>query len=397
MGSPVRLRTREEVGPRQVGVEFYGKGLRVGRERNMKKIVISGDPLSRGTQYGAKARKLIEKSIGSYQGHFLKSSGVTWKEALRFSKTFLRRIKHFDETMADEIRGIAKGSGRTFEEILVLNLRTEILHGLQQPGEGCTSLAVLPELTVGGKTLLAQNWDYLPWVAETMLLLQIDMREGPHVLTLVEAGQLARMGMNSQGHGICNNFILCEHDGKKMDQGVPTTFIRRKALSQEKYFDVLGTILHTPRSFSANYLIATSEDKGDAINIEATPEKVYLLFPEDGWITHSNHFKGAGPGEIGMMWRGVENSIYRDRRAGQLLPGGPRKIGVKDIITVLQDHFGYPRSICRHPDEKEAEKDRWRTNASVIMDLNSKTLWLAAGPPCQQKYHRYGFDHEEYW
>jgi isopenicillin-N N-acyltransferase-like protein len=298
--------------------------------------------------------------------------------------------------MTDEIRGIASGSGRAFEEILVLNLRTEILHGLAKAGEGCTSLCVLPEITVGKKTLLAQNWDYQPWAAETIVLLQIETGRGPDVLTLVEAGQLARMGLNSAGHGICNNFILSEGDGKNMDQGVPTTLIRRKALSQEKYFDVLGAILHAPRSFSANYLVGTAQGDGDAVNIEATPDKAYLLFPENGWITHSNHLKGAGPGEIGRMWRGIENSIYRDRRAGQLLPKGTRKIGVRDVIKVLQDHFGHPRSICRHTDEKEAEKDRWRTNASLIMDLSSKALWLAAGPPCQQKYYRYTFDREEH-
>jgi hypothetical protein len=30
------------------------------------------------------------------------------------------------------------------------------------------------------------------------------------------------------------------------------------------------------------------------------------------------------------------------------------------------------------------------------MDLSSKALWLAAGPPCQQKYYRYTFDREEH-
>jgi hypothetical protein len=48
------------------------------------------------------------------------------------------------------------------------------------------------------------------------------------------------------------------------------------------------------------------------------------------------------------------------------------------------------------PVKKGAEKDRWKTHASVIMDLNSKTLWLAAGPPCQRKYQRYPFDREEH-
>jgi isopenicillin-N N-acyltransferase-like protein len=366
----------------------------MGDRKKLKKVVISGDPYARGIQYGTKAKGLIEKGVGIYQSVFLESSGIRWERAIDFSKTFVKRIKNYDEGMIDEIRGIAEGSGRSFEEVLTLNLRTEILHGLK-PAEGCTAFCVLPEITSGKKTLLAQNWDYKPWAAETMLLLQIHQQKEPDILTIVEAGQLARMGMNSAGHGICNNFIQCETDGKNMERGVPTTFIRRKALNQEKYYDVIGTILHTPRSFSANYLIATSEGDGDAINIEATPETAYFLFPRDGLVTHSNHFKGAGPGDVGILRSGVENSIYRDRRAEALLRKKTGKVKVKEMMEVLEDHFGFPRSICRHPDGKKAEKDRWRTNASVVMDLNAKALWLAIGPPCQYAYHRFTFDVRE--
>ena len=367
----------------------------MGRGGKPKKLIISGDPFSRGVQYGEKAKVLIEKGLRNYRLAFLQSSGVTWEKAVRFSRTFIKRIRDYDEAMADEIEGVAKGSGRTLEEILILNLRTEILYGLRRPEEGCTALCCLPEITRGRKTLLAQNWDNKPWIAETMLLLQIDRGNEPDILTIVEAGQMARMGMNSAGHGLCNNYIECEEDGRNMEKGIPTTFIRRKALGQEKYYDVLGTIIHTPRSFSANYLVATSEGDGDAVDIETTPDSTYFLFPEKGWMTHANHFMGKGPGCVGALWKGIENSLYRDRRAGRLLGRNAGKIGIKEIQGVLKDHFGFPRSICRHLDEKEAERNRWRTNASVIMDLSSRVLWLAAGPPCQCEYHRYTFDRKE--
>ena len=43
-----------------------------------------------------------------------------------------------------------------------------------------------------------------------------------------------------------------------MEKGIPTALIRRKALGQEKYYDMIGTVIHSPRSFSANDLIVTS-------------------------------------------------------------------------------------------------------------------------------------------
>ena len=361
----------------------------------LKKLVISGDPFSRGVQYGEKTKTLIEKGLRNYRLAFLQSSGVTWEKAIRFSRTFIKRIRAYDEAMADEIKGMAKGSGRTLEEILILNLRTEILYGLKQVREGCTALCCLPEITRGEETFLAQNWDNKPWIAETMLLLQVDRGTEPDILTIVEAGQMARMGMNSAGHGLCNNYIECEEDGRDMERGIPTTFIRRKALGQEKYYDVLGTIIHTPRSFSANYLVATSEGNGDAIDVETTLGEIYFLFPENGWMTHANHFTGRGPGYVGILWKGIESSLYRDRRAGKLLAGNAGKIGISEIQGVLKDHFGFPRSICRHLDENEAEQYRWRTNASVIMDLSSRVLWLTAGSPCECDYHRCTFDRKD--
>jgi hypothetical protein len=281
---------------------------------HLRKVIISGDPAARGKQYGEKVKPLIEKSVGSYREAFKGVSGVTWEKALNFSKTFVKRIKEFDETLLEEMQGMAKGSGRLLEEILVINLRTEILFGLKKlhEAEGCTSFCALPDITRLGNTILGQNWDYKPFAAETMLLLQINQEKAPDILTLVEAGQLARMGMNSAGLGICNNYIECEADGMNMEKGVPTTFIRRRALSQEKYYAMIGTIAHTPRSFSGNYLVATAEGEGDATDIEATPETAY--FPQ------------RRPDRAFQPYQGRRARLHRSHAAGggeQSLPGSP--------------------------------------------------------------------------
>jgi isopenicillin-N N-acyltransferase-like protein len=365
--------------------------------RRLRKIILTGDPDACGRQYGEKARDLIRRSIAIYQQAFYDAAQVSWDQVLDFAKTFLKGIEKFDGTLVEEMKGMAQGAGVAFEEILAINLRTEILFGLRQRRipEGCTAFCALPEITANGHTILAQNWDYKPFAAETVMLLQIQPKGAPEILTLVEAGQFARMGMNSAGHGFCNNYIQCETDGQNMERGIPTPFIRRKALRQGKYYEVLAAIIHSPRSFSGNYLVATADGDGDAINIEATAQTAYFLYPQNGLVVHSNHLKGAGPGYVGAMRQGVENSIYRDRRLETLLRRKAGRIGPEVAKEAFQDHFGYPYSICRHPDEKKRSVDQWRTNASVIMDLTAKVMWVAAGPPCQFAYERYGFDPNE--
>jgi isopenicillin-N N-acyltransferase-like protein len=362
-------------------------------DNRLTRVFVKGHPVERGVQYGQRAKALIEQGIGSYQLAFQGASGVSWEKALDFSRTFVTRIKEYDETLLEELRGIAKGSDRAFEEILTINLRTEILFGLRHAAEGCTSFAALPEITSDGHTLLGQNWDYKPFASETMILLQITPDQGPDILTIAEAGQLARMGMNSAGLGICNNYIECESDGKNMEQGIPTTLIRRRALGQETYHALLATIIHTRRSFSGNYLVATAEAEGDAIDIEATPQTAYFVYPADGLVAHSNHIKGNGPGYVGAVRPGVENSLYRDRRLEKNLRRKPG-VGVPEVQAALSDHFGYPLSVCRHPEDTKPWYDQWRTNTSVIMDLTDRVMWASAGPPCENKYHRYTFEVE---
>ncbi len=364
-------------------------------EKNrLRKVVISGDPFSRGVQYGEKAGDLIKRGIEIYHRAFFEAAGVGWEKVLDLARSFVPGIRNYDESQVEEMKGMARGSGCAFEEILALNIRTEILFGLKQmkAKEGCTSFCALPEITAQKNTLLAQNWDYKPFAGETVMVLQVNQKGAPDILTIVEAGQFARMGMNSAGHGFCNNFIQCESDGKNMEKGIPTPFIRRKALGQEKYYDVTGTIIHSARSFSANYLVGTAEGDGDAINIEATPDTAYFLFPQNGLVVHSNHIKGAGPGYYGIMRDGIQNSIYRDRRLEALLRKKTGHLEVEASQQALRDHFGHPYSICRHPDEKKRATEQWRTNASVIMDLTARAMWVAGGPPCQMEYSRYTFD-----
>ena len=55
--------------------------------------------------------------------------------------------------LVEEMRGVAAGAGVDFEDILTLNVRTEIAYGMFS--DGCTALS----WKVGSKSFIAQNWD----------------------------------------------------------------------------------------------------------------------------------------------------------------------------------------------------------------------------------------------
>jgi isopenicillin-N N-acyltransferase-like protein len=83
---------------------------------------------------------------------------------------------------------------------------------------------------------------------------------------------------------------------------------------------------------------------------------------------------------------GLENSIYRDQRVERALRKNNGNVAIEVVKTALSDHLGYPYSVCRHPEDGKPDYDQWRTNVSVIMDLDAREFWLADGPPCETQY-----------
>jgi isopenicillin-N N-acyltransferase-like protein len=95
----------------------------------------------------------------------------------------------------------------------------------------------LPSATADGSTLLGQNWDWLIHTRETLVVLEICRRERPSLVTVVEAGLLAKMGMNSAGLGVATNFLLTKADDGRA--GVPYHSTLRAILDCETITDAL--------------------------------------------------------------------------------------------------------------------------------------------------------------
>src|SRR5690606_25597806 len=130
----------------------------------------------------------------------------------------------------------ADGASVPLEDIVMLNARTEVIAaarmitagGAEEDEDACTGIVVLPERSRDGALIQAQNWDWRPECAEAAVILRVRRDEGPDILTFVEAGGLARHGLNSVGIGVTGNYLRCDRDYRT--SGVPLALIRRKAL-----------------------------------------------------------------------------------------------------------------------------------------------------------------------
>ena len=352
-------------------------------------IRAEGTPYEIGLAVGQQGREKVKTSVECYRGMFWDYSGVSWDKACRYAHTFIPVIEKYDPDIMEEIRGIAEGSGFTLDEILALNVRSEIvLQGSQVDallGGGCTSVAVMPYKSDNGHTLLAQNWDWKEIAQGALIVLEIHQKNKPDILMLTEAGIVGKIGFNSAGIGVCLNAL--GSDKRWEGETLPLHIALRGVLNSFTLSDAIQAAGNTPLACCANFMMAGAQ--GQCISMEIGPGEIDVIYPDGrGYVTHTNHFYGPRTAHIRDTGRMAFPDTYlRQGRIQDLLrEKGEAKIGTADIAEILRDHVGYPDSICRHNDEREPEAKRCQNNFSIIMDLTTREALYSEGAPCCHPY-----------
>jgi len=313
---------------------------------------ISGGAEARGLSYGRQAAARVRQSIGHYHAQ-LSAGGLDAAKIHRLARAFVPRVENFDADYVAEMRGIALGAEVAFEDVMLLNCRTEILQlakrGLlpEADPDGCTGAILLPEATADRALLHGQNWDWKSECAETGVVLRIRREEGPDILTFVEAGGLARAGLNAAGIAITANYLESDRDYRT--EGIPLSLLRRKVLEQPHVALAVRTIYATPKSASNNVML--SHESGWALDIECAPDESFLLEAEGGLLVHANNWRSpvalSKLRDTGIAT--TPDSVYRDRRVMSALAAKRGRLTIDDLRAALFDDWQSPWSVCRPP------------------------------------------------
>lgn len=349
-------------------------------------IAVEGSYQEMGAELGARTKDLVAENLQIYLRRFRDEARLSDADVLRWGSTYQQVAHDYDPAIAAMLEGLAEGAEQPIEHITALNARTEMLFGTGYRDEGCTSVAVLGRHTVDGHTLLAQNWDWNPEQGPITFLLATRDSDGFSVLTLAEAGMLAKSGLNSAGIGVCANLLVSDRDAGGV--GVPYHYLLRGVLQAQRMGRAHRKVLDVPRISSGNLLIADAG--GEAINFEVAPDVFGHLVPENGMITHSNHFAS----DIPVADRKAATSaltLLRPTRARHLLQDAvdARTVRTSDIVHTLRDHYSHPDSICRHVDPEVPKNEAIMSVYSLVMDLDDRELYIANHPACTNTYARW--------
>ena len=265
--------------------------------------------------------------------------------------------------------GVADGAEVPYVSILALNVRTEIAYGMSR--DGCTALYSRDDHSA----FLAQNWDWQEEQKENLINLNIKQESKPAISMITEAGIIGKIGLNSNGVGVCLNAIRALGvDFEKL----PCHLALRICLESESAGQASAALQKAGVASACHILVG---DVGEAVGLECTSIDIVEL-PTKDTLTHTNHLIKAHPGAEDRM--ALNDSPTRLERINDLISaettGDSSTIErVQRIHAFLADEVDYPTAICR---ARTAESSV-ATLFSIIMDLKEQTARVTMGRPSQ--------------
>lgn len=353
-------------------------------------VLAAGGPRERGRMYGEQAAERIGGTLALYEQIFDYYTGLPWNEVRTLAGAFVEEIDGYDPRLLPELEGIAEGAGVEPEDLLAVNLRTEIMFGLDaRPGRGrsaagertpreCTSVACV---TRGGgdSVIVAQNWDWKPASRHNCVILACAPESAPAFVTFVEAGLWGKCGANEAGIGLATNALQSNLD--KGEPGVPFHAIVRRILTSSSLEDARAAVRGARRASSANYLLGSRD--GQILDLEAAPggpDEVYETTAPT--LVHANHFLRPSPRPFKDVGRieGTDSPV-RQARAEAMTRHTPSS--ADEVLTVLQSRHDSEGPVCAHGDPNLPEVEDYVTVAAVLADLSEGTLSITDSDPCR--------------
>jgi isopenicillin-N N-acyltransferase like protein len=338
-------------------------------------IEVKGSPRQRGRGQGEGAREQIRRMIACYREFLPAASGMSWEKGLEASCGFLAHAEGAFPHLIEELRGIAEGAGVHLKDIWLLNCYEGVTEMAGARG-GCTCLAVRQEHTDAGHVLMAHNEDWVSQDRENVYLVRAEPADGVPFIGMSYGGLLVNIGLNAAGIGVAINSVY-PVDGRV---GVPRIVYSRAVLDARTIGEAIGACLVPDRDGGYSYLLADCH--GELYHVETSARRHCLLYGEDGWLVHTNHYLSPSMQVIEQPGRYVGSHV-RYHRARRLLQAQLGEISVSSLQELLRDHVNRPDSICGHEEPADPPHERSQTVISLLMDLTARTLWAAPGPPCE--------------
>jgi isopenicillin-N N-acyltransferase like protein len=345
-------------------------------------VVISGkNARERGIAYGKQFKSEIKDFLNGeiYEPFIGKPSSK--QELIAYGAECGKVVREVCPIIADEIAGIAEGSGLTYDEIVLLHAHEEVYHRAKLPVKHghCTAVAVAPSDSGVNHAYVGQTWDWMTRLAGKSFAIEWQRSDGPSVLGYSYPGLPFGAGMSSNGIALCWTSAALGTKGQSPRVGLPSYALIAHLLNQK---DIESVITEAKRDKHAGWFtFVIADDKGNIVNVEGSPNGVVV---ERG----KNHMVRASYGSHEMT----------HPAGGKVLALAPRVIKFNELLAqtagknskeTLQKYLDDPSNQVCFSDPSGVKKNK--TIDSMLFDLTSKKAYMTRGPDYKIQWVEFRF------
>jgi len=338
-------------------------------------IHVKGTHYQVGYQIGTHMKSQLRELIQQSKEYVEKETDLDWNDIRAPSQIFLEFSRKHMPEYVEEMQGAADATG-----IDLVDLFSEMCEEIFSKNylKGCSDLIASGDVTADGSVLVAHNNDTSPNLEKYAVVVHYQVDGEPEILAVGYGGLGISVGYNSAGISLTGN----ELSMNDMKMGVPRMLLVRKILSARTIGEAIDAAIFQPRASNYNQVI--TDENGEIYSIEGSGTDYEAIYATDGYLVHTNHYVSPRMRKYELDPRDITTSMVRYNRATRLMKNNKGKISLDMLKGFLKDHVNRPGSLCRHGEEV-------KTTFSVIINLSTKTMFLARGNPCESEYYEYTF------
>jgi isopenicillin-N N-acyltransferase-like protein len=342
--------------------------------------VISGSPRERGRQYGRHFSASMKRFLDQEIYAAFSTPANTRDDMLRFAEQCGTQIRSYSPIIAEEMEGMAEGSGLRHEEIVLLTLHEEMYHRGELPKPGhCTAVAAGPPDTNDGNTYVGQTWDWMVRLYGWSSMLLWKRPEGPSVLAYAYPGLWVAAGLNSAGIALCWTSAGLEApdppDVRKLNPrvGIPSYVLIAQMLYQPT---LQAAVEEARRARQAGWFTFVLADAhGQIASVEGSPKELAVEYSR-------GHIARTYYGTRQMTRTPANMPVHHHpqcQRMWDLLDGAQGKLNQALLERFFGDHQS---TICKH----------YNTIDVMLFNTTRREAFVSRGPACTAHYRRFTFD-----
>jgi isopenicillin-N N-acyltransferase-like protein len=293
---------------------------------------------------------------------------------LEVARVALAVTEEEDPLSAEELHGLARGTGLPPDKVMALNGLTDLRDALSwwRGGElfgGCSVVVAQGDVTTTRRTLCGQTWDLSTDNGPFVVVVRRRPRGEPESMGLAVAGGLPFLGMNELGLSV-GTTNLRTRDARP--DGVVYVSLIDRALRCETSTQAADSLSGPRRAGGHSFWVVDAA--GAALALECTARSSTESWVRRGFFVRTNHC-------LTPEFRSLDvdaahpSTTTRLRRLTTLCSASRGSLDVGGLQRIFADRHDEPWSICR--DDFEGTS----TNAAAVMEPDARRMHVCVGLP----------------